>query len=51
MGRDLISEFNLAEGPFIGEILGEVRMAQLEGTLKSREDALKFAKDLIHDAD
>ncbi|MBC7229271.1 MAG: HD domain-containing protein [Actinobacteria bacterium] len=51
MGRDLVREFHLPEGPFVGEILREVRAAQMEGVLKSREDALRFARDLIHRAD
>lgn len=51
MGRDLIRELNLTEGPLIGEILKEVRVAQMEGALKSREDALRFARDLVLYAD
>lgn len=47
MGRDLIQELGLEQGPFIGEILKEVRVAQLEGALKSRRDALRFARDLV----
>ncbi len=50
-GRDLIEEMGLAEGPAIGEILKEVRMAQMEGALRSREDALRFAGDLIRFGD
>jgi poly(A) polymerase len=50
-GRDLIEEFGLPEGPAIGEILKEVRIAQLEGALRGREDALRFAGDLIRFGD
>lgn len=50
-GRDLIEEMGLTEGPAIGEILKEVRIAQMEGALKSREDALRFAGDLIRFGD
>jgi poly(A) polymerase len=50
-GRDLIEELSLVEGPAIGEILKEVRIAQLEGAIKSREDALRFAGDLIRFGD
>lgn len=46
-GRDLLDELGLPEGPAIGEILKEVRIAQMEGALKNREDALRFASDLI----
>ncbi len=46
-GRDLMEELHLPEGPAIGEILKEVRIAQLEGALRGREDALRFAGDLI----
>ncbi len=51
MGRDLIKELNLMEGPFIGEILKEVRVAQMEGALKGREDALRFVRDLLSQTD
>ena len=51
LGRDLIRELDLAEGPFIGEILKEVRVAQMEGTLRSREEALRFARDLARRAE
>ncbi len=50
-GHDLIDELGLIEGPAIGEILKEVRIAQLEGALRSREDALRFAADLIRFGD
>ncbi len=50
-GRDLIQELGLPEGPAIGEILKEVRIAQLEGALRNRDDALRFAGDLIRFGD
>jgi poly(A) polymerase len=50
-GRDLMEEFGIPEGPAVGEILKEVRIAQLEGALKGREDALRFAGDLIRFGD
>ncbi|MEW6553334.1 MAG: HD domain-containing protein [Actinomycetota bacterium] len=50
-GRDLMDELGLPEGPAIGEILKEVRIAQLEGALKHRGDALRFAGDLIRFGD
>lgn len=50
-GRDLMEVLGMPEGLAIGEILKEVRVAQLEGALKSREDALRFASDLIRFGD
>lgn len=46
-GKDLMDELFLREGPLIGEILREVRMAQMEGAVTSREQALGLARDLI----
>lgn len=46
-GKDLMDELSLPEGPLIGEVLKEVRIAQLEGAVESRETALQFARDLI----
>jgi poly(A) polymerase len=46
-GGDLIAELGLAQGPLIGEILDEVRMAQLEGEVTSREEALELARSLV----
>jgi len=45
-GRDLLEELGLPPGPMIGEILGEVRKAQMEGALGSKEEALRFARRL-----
>jgi len=50
-GRDIMEELGLPEGPAIGEILKEVRVAQLEGALESRDDALRFAGDIIRFGD
>lgn len=50
-GRDLMEELDLPEGPAIGEILKEVRVAQLEGALKSKDDALRFAEDIVRFGD
>ncbi len=46
-GGDLISELGIPQGPLIGEILDEVRMAQLEGEVSSKEEALKMARGLM----
>ncbi len=50
-GRELIERLGLPEGPAIGEILKEVRIAQLEGALCSKEDALRFAEDIVRFGD
>lgn len=50
-GGDLIEELHLAQGPLIGEVLREVRMAQLEGAVSSREEALGFARDIMRSRD
>jgi poly(A) polymerase len=42
-GKDLL-DLGLSQGPIIGEILGEVRMAQLEGAVRSREEAIQLAR-------
>ena len=46
-GQDLMRELGLPPGPAMGEILKEVRVAQLEGALRSREEALRFARDIV----
>lgn len=46
-GRDLLEELGMRQGPAVGKILGEVRAAQLEGTVRSREEALGLAARLL----
>ncbi|MDY6796289.1 MAG: hypothetical protein SWK76_13600 [Actinomycetota bacterium] len=46
-GRDLIEEVGLRQGPGIGRILEEVRIAQLEGAVDSRAEALELARNLV----
>ncbi len=46
-GVDLMREFELVPGPLIGDLLDQVRFAQLEGLLETREDALHFVRDLL----
>ena len=43
-GRMLMRELNLDAGPHIGELLESIREAQAEGEIKTREDALVFAR-------
>lgn len=47
-GHDLIRELGMREGPEVGDILREVREAQLEGRVGTREEALKLAERLLH---
>jgi putative nucleotidyltransferase with HDIG domain len=42
-GRDLMVVFQMKPGPLMGQLLKEVREAQLSGQLKTRELALDFA--------
>jgi tRNA nucleotidyltransferase/poly(A) polymerase len=45
-GRVLMNELRLAAGPRVGELLEAIREAQVEGEIKTRDDALAFAKKL-----
>ncbi len=42
-GNDLMEVFHLNPGPTIGRLLEEIREAQVEGTVKDREEALAYA--------
>jgi poly(A) polymerase len=46
-GSDLMEEFALEEGPLIGRLLEEVREAQVMGEVKTREEALEYARSLL----
>jgi putative nucleotidyltransferase with HDIG domain len=48
-GDDLMAEFGLQPGPRIGELLEAVREAQVEGEVRTREEALAFVKGLLSD--
>jgi len=45
-GNDLMA-MGVKPGPFMGKVLNEVRDLQLDGTIKSREEAMDAAKKLI----
>ena len=49
-GHDLMDEFDLEEGPRIGKLLEVVREAQVEGEVKTKEDALALVKELLTEA-
>lgn len=46
-GNDLMAALDLSPGPLIGDLLGRVREAQAEGRLKTRAQALKFAREQL----
>jgi len=48
-GRDLMERFSLEPGPLVGEILGQVEEARLEGRLGDRDAALEYAAGLLKD--
>ena len=49
-GQDVMRELNLKPGPQVGAILEAVAVAQVEGKIKTRKDALAFMKNLPPDA-
>jgi tRNA nucleotidyltransferase/poly(A) polymerase len=46
-GHDLMAMFDLAPGRGIGDLLDAIREAQVEGRVKTREDAFALAKNLL----
>jgi tRNA nucleotidyltransferase/poly(A) polymerase len=46
-GRVLMNELRIDAGPRVGELLEAIREAQVEGEIKTRDDALAFAKKLV----
>jgi poly(A) polymerase len=46
-GRALMKELRLDAGPRVGELLEAIREAQAEGEVKTREEALRFARKKI----
>jgi len=46
-GHDLMDEFALEEGPRIGELLEAVREAQVEGEVKTKEEALALVEERL----
>ena len=45
-GDEVMQELNLSPGPRIGELLGLIREEQLNGRLKSKEQAFEFLKSV-----
>ncbi len=48
-GKDLMDNLGMEEGRAIGELLSQVRLAQLEGRIESRKEALELARRLLRD--
>ncbi|MGD9817480.1 MAG: HD domain-containing protein [Desulfomonilaceae bacterium] len=46
-GRDIITDFNIAPGPYIGYILKRIREKQALGEIANRQDALHEARRII----
>jgi hypothetical protein len=46
-GDDLMRELGLERGPLIGQVLEDVREAQAAGDVKTREDALNWARRFV----
>ena len=50
-GHDLMREFGLAPGPIYKKLLDAVREAQLDGTIKTRKDAVELVQRLLAELD
>jgi poly(A) polymerase len=46
-GRTLMRELELEPGPRVGELLEAIREAQVEGDVRTREEALAFARKQV----
>ena len=46
-GRQLIKELKLKSGPLIGQLLEQIREAQVAGDVTTAEDALAFARRVV----
>ena len=47
LGHELIEAFQLEPGPFIGDLMRAIEHARDQGTIRTKEEALVFAGDLI----
>jgi tRNA nucleotidyltransferase/poly(A) polymerase len=48
-GSDLIEDLKITPGPLLGELLEAIRVAQVDGKVKSREDGLALAQAMLTD--
>jgi poly(A) polymerase len=46
-GNDIIQALNLEPGPIIGELLEEIREAQVAGDVRTVEQALSWARQVL----
>jgi hypothetical protein len=46
-GDDLMRRFSLQQGPLLGVLLANLREAQAEGRVTTKEDAIAFCQNLI----
>ena len=47
MGRDLMGELGVPEGNLIGRLLGAVSLAEAQGRVSTRDEALAYARELL----
>ncbi len=48
-GDDLLAELKLSPGPLIGYLLESIREAQVSGDVHTREDAIRYAREIQSD--
>jgi hypothetical protein len=48
-GNDVMAEFSLEPGPYVGQVLEAIRETQATGKINTREDALDFARKWIEE--
>lgn len=46
-GHDLMTEFGMSPGPNVGRALGKFTRERIAGTIRTREDALAFAREFL----
>ncbi len=48
-GYDVMDILNIKPGPMVGKVLSELLEAQTEGRVKTKEEAIKFVKEVFRD--
>ena len=46
-GDELMREFDLPASPVVGKLLKRVREAQMDGMVKTQDDAIKMIRDIL----
>jgi tRNA nucleotidyltransferase/poly(A) polymerase len=49
-GHDVIREYNLEQGPWVGRVLEAIREAQATGSVSTREQALAFGRSWLEES-